>query len=152
MHQHTWADCYGCRTSFADGSFCPKQGPKPGPCTASPHMTLSVSTYAAQLAWWFAHFPRDRFKFITSKQLHAKDPIPILNDIRAFSGIDAIPFRAEMLRDVWGYNGGYNITELTPLDRKATNFLQLYFRQPNADLDALLGNEFGGVPSEIPPL
>lgn len=146
--QKTWAGCYGCRTSFVDSESCPETGLKPDPCNAPPHLALSVSTYAAQLAWWFAHFPRARFKFITSKELHVQDPTPILNDILAFSGIDAAPFQAEMLRNVWEHNGGYDVTNLSSLDHKAIKFLQLYFQQANADLDALLGPDFGGIPPE----
>lgn len=120
------------------------------PCAAQPHLTLSVSTYAAQISWWFAHFPRDRFKFITSAELHAHDATPILNEIIEFTGVDAVPFEPSMLRDVWGYAGGYNVSSLSPIDLKAASFLRLYFRQAEADLRTLLAPlGFRGTPVEI---
>ena len=146
----SWADCYQCRASFADAATCAVKK-SAGPCHATPFLTLSVSTYAAQLSWWFAHFPKERFKFVTSADMHTRDPTPILNSVIDFLGLHAPPFEPAMMRDVWGYNGGYNITDLSALDLKTVEFLQLYFRQGTADLNALLAPlNFKGVPVEIP--
>lgn len=146
----SWAECYGCRATFVDKSTCTSWAYHDEPCHAPPFLTLSVSTYAAQLAWWFAHFPATQFKFVTSSDLHKRDPTPILNSIIDFMGLKTYPFRPSMMRDVWGYDGGYNITNLSPLERKAVEFLQLYYRQSELDLQALLAPlEFQGIPAEI---
>jgi hypothetical protein len=134
----TWADCFGCIISFAAEKECNQWRLHKEPCRAHPIMTLAVSSYAAQLAWWFAHFPPDRFKFFTSTDIHATDPIPFLNSILEFMGLEAHPFSMEILKNVQGYKGEYNITDLSTLDLKAVRLLQLYFRQANADLRELL--------------
>jgi hypothetical protein len=106
----TWADCYRCKTSFTDASACSTWWRlRKGPCTAGPFLTLSVSNYAAQVSWWFAHFPRSQFLFLTSDELHAASPVPVLNKILAFVGLSgsATPFADYMLRNVWGYSGNY---------------------------------------------
>jgi hypothetical protein len=148
----SWADCYRCRTSFADAASCAALPRRRSPCAAQPFRTLSVSMYAAQLSWWFAHFARDRFKIVTSADLHTRDIIPLLDSVIAFTGIDAPNFEPSMMRDVWGYSGGYNITDLSALDLKSVAFLQLFFRQADADLRELLAPlNFSGMPAEIPP-
>jgi hypothetical protein len=132
-----WADCFGCTVSFASKEECSKLRLHKEPCDAKPIHSLSVSTYAAQLSWWFSHFLPDRFKIVLSSDLHS-NPMPILNSIIKFMGLDAGPFKPGMLQNVRGYMGDYNITKLTPLERKTVRLLQLYFRQATADLRELL--------------
>jgi hypothetical protein len=146
----SWSDCYGCSVTFTDKQACAAWSYHTEPCRQAPFLTLSVSTYAVQLAWWFAHFPAHRFKVMTSADLHTIDPTPILNSIIQFSGLHAHPFNKTMLRDVWGYNGGYNITDLSAIELKTVQFLQLFYRQAELDLRALLAPlGFAGIPSEI---
>lgn len=146
----SWAECYGCRATFVDKAKCSSWSFHNEPCHAPPFLTLSVSTYAAQLAWWFAHFPASQFKIVTSADLHVRDPTPILNSVIEFAQLETKPFVPQMMRDVWGYDGGYNITNLSPLERKAVEFLQLYFRQSDLDLNALVAPlGVGAIPQEI---
>lgn len=152
LHPKAWDDCYHCKFTFANETVCrnvlkwDKQ-----PCHAAPFLTLSVSMYAAQLSWWFAHFPKEKFMFITSNELRKGDPIPTLNKVVEFVDMPIPDFRQEMLKNVWGYNGGYNRTELTPLDLHAVRFLSLFYRQSNLDLAELLKNHasFISIPPEI---
>ena len=150
MFPKTWVDCYGCRTSFADGAACAQRRGGRRVCEAPPFLTLSVSMYAAQLSWWFAHFPQNRFMVVTSAEMHAADPTSILNSVSEFTGIHAQPFYPAMMRDVWGYSGGYNATDLSTLDLKAFEYLQLFYRQANADLQALLAPlNVSALPHEV---
>ena len=151
-HPKAWDDCYHCKFTFANETVCrsllkwDKQ-----PCHAPPFLTLSVSMYAAQLSWWFAHFPKEKFMFITSNELRKGDPIAPLNKVVQFMDMDIPDFRKDMLKNVWGYNGGYNRTELTPLDLHAVRFLHLFFRQSSLDLAELLKDDesFLSIPPEI---
>jgi hypothetical protein len=149
----TWADCYGCKVTFPNPKVCasPLVWNKQ-PCHARPFLTLSVSMYAAQLSWWFAHFPKSQFMFITSNELRKDDPLPVLNKVVAFMDMGMPRFRADLLKNVWGYNGGYNITDLSPLDLHTVQYLQLFYRQATQDLEQLLQGraDFSGIPPEIP--
>ena len=89
--------------------------------------------------------------FITSNELRKGDPIAPLNKVVQFMDMPIPNFRQDMLKNVWGYNGGYNRTELTPLDLHAVRFLQLFFRQSNLDLAELLKDDpsFQSIPPEI---
>lgn len=155
-HPKTWADCFRCSFSFIDDELC--TGPpdsQPSPCSASPFLTLSVGDYAAQLAWWFAFFPPESFKIILSYDLHHAPRLPLLNSIRDFAGLQGTPaFTDEMLRGVWGYEGGYNLDELSAHDIKAMRFLRALYSKMNEDLASMLRGtdahaDFAGIPDEI---
>lgn len=152
LYPKAWDDCYRCKFTFANETVCrsllkwDKQ-----PCHAPPFLTLSVSQYAAQLSWWFAHFPKSNFMFLTSSELRKGDPVATLNKVIQFMDMPIPSFRADMLKNVWGYNGGYNKTELSPLDLHTVRFLNLFFRQSNLDLADLLKDHssFFSIPPEI---
>lgn len=89
--------------------------------------------------------------FVTSSELRKGDPIETLNKVVQFMDMPIPNFRQDMLKNVWGYNGGYNKTELTPLDLHTVRFLDLFFRQSNLDLAELLKDHssFFSIPPEI---
>lgn len=139
MFPKTWSDCYSCKVTFPSKRTCKEPWHfNKQPCHAQPFLTLSISMYAAQLSWWFGHFPKSRFMFINSDDLHGKDPLPILNMILDFAEVDGPYFQQKNLQNVWGYNGGYNKSELSDLDLHTVEFLELYFRQADHDLKLLL--------------
>lgn len=147
----TWSDCYSCKVTFPSKQTCQQSWRfNKQPCHAQPFLTLSVSMYAAQLSWWFGHFPKSRFMFINSDDLHGKDTLPLLNTILDFAEVDGPFFQEKNLQNVWGYNGGYNKSELSDLDRHTVTFLELFFRQADHDLKLLLSKTgYPGLKHEL---
>eukprot|EP00892_Ulva_mutabilis_P006868 jgi/Ulvmu1/4553/UM002_0281.1 len=147
----TWSECYSCKVTFPSKKTCDHSWRfNKQPCHAQPFLTLSVSMYAAQLSWWFGHFPKSRFMFINSDDLHGKDPLPILNMILDFAEVDGPYFQEKNLQNVWGYNGGYNKSEVSDLDLHTIKFLELFFRQADHDLKLLLSKTgYPGLKREL---
>jgi len=143
--------CYSCKVTFPSKQTCQQSWRfNKQPCHAQPFLTLSVSMYAAQLSWWFGHFPKSRFMFINSDDLHGKDTLPLLNTILDFAEVDGPFFQEKNLQNVWGYNGGYNKSELSDLDRHTVTFLELFFRQADHDLKLLLSKTgYPGLKHEL---
>lgn len=89
--------------------------------------------------------------FINSDDLHGKDPLPILNTVLDFAEVDGPYFHQKNLQNVWGYNGGYNKSELSDLDLHTVKFLELFFRQADHDLKLLLSKTgYPGLTHEMP--
>lgn len=95
--------------------------------------------YAAQLSWWFAHFPKSSFKFIKTEDL-SHDPLPLLDSILEFAEVDGPVFDEIDLSSVGKVDEGYSVSDITDLDEYAMQFLQLFFRQATRDLDHLISD------------
>eukprot|EP01025_Chloroclados_australasicus_P020203 TRINITY_DN21272_c0_g1_i1.p1 TRINITY_DN21272_c0_g1~~TRINITY_DN21272_c0_g1_i1.p1 ORF type:complete len:236 (-),score=15.24 TRINITY_DN21272_c0_g1_i1:55-666(-) len=152
--KQTWGSCYGCKVTFPEPETCESRsifGKQP--CNAGSFATIGVSTYAAQLAWWFAHFDPSRFKIVKSYDLHHHNQKELLNSIVEFSQLERPRnFTQGELNNVWGYEGGYQVSDLTQSEVQMARLLRLYFRQADEDLQKLLSKthpEVGPIPVEI---
>ena len=108
-------------------------GIDPAPDELRGRSYLSRGRYAEQLERWFAHFPRERFHFVTIDEL-AAHPHQSLDAMHAFLGLPA--HRSESLQPM--FVSGY--PPLAPADRDR---LAAYFRPHNERLYKLLGRDFG---------
>ena len=156
----TWFSCFGCsvdRPGIGRDEVCSAKEPPPT-CNALRY-GIAVSTYAAQLSWWFSFFPPDRFLILRSTDIENPDlskKVDILNKIKAFAGVAGddftLPGKDEMNTPVkgerrwWGgvhtNPGAYNVKKLHVQDAKAMLLLRLLNRQPLADLTSVLHKHY----------
>lgn len=73
----TWGDCWRCYYPTFMKRYC-KSSPADvqealRDCNPPSLPTTHVAYYAAQLAWWLAFFPPERFLILTSAQLHSPE-------------------------------------------------------------------------------
>ena len=150
----TWFNCFGCYI-HAPGEekkeLCSVEEPHPV-CKGST-ILLADSNYAAQLSWWFSFFSPDRFLILRSTDVQTTDlqsRATLLNRIKAFAGVSGDNFpspesdMATSIRE--GHpitnKGHYNLEELIVEDAKALLALRLLYRQPLADLNAILRKHY----------
>jgi len=159
----TWADCFRCQFSHLSTEHCPPNTTAanaavlPAPCSAPSFITLDVGNYAAQLSWWFAFFPPDRFLVLLSTDLKAREEsaqVAVLNKIKKFATVAGPEFNASALRGAREFSGGYNLDNVDAADVKALLALRLIYRQSLMDLRLLLWKDghhrnFAGVSEEL---
>lgn len=73
----TWGDCWRCYYPNFVKRHCEASPPEVREafrgCSPPSLPTTHVAYYAAQLAWWLAFFPPERFLILTSSELHSRE-------------------------------------------------------------------------------
>ncbi len=88
--------------------------------------------YADHIKHWLRHFNRDQFLFIKSEEFF-QDPKQSLDEVYEFLGVEKIYPHNTQAQEVGRY------TNLSADTRKR---VAAYFKQPNDDLVAILGNRY----------
>jgi len=89
--------------------------------------------YLGQLQNWFGHFPRERLLLLRSEDFY-RHPDRALTDVARFLGVPAVPLRVRTT---------YNRRPAPPLAETTRQRLADSYRQPNLDLNRLLGRDLG---------
>jgi hypothetical protein len=93
---------------------------------------LSRGRYADHIKHWFYHFRRDQFLFIKSEEFF-RDPKNSLDEVYDFLGVEKIYPEDTQSQEVGSY---------TDLSADIRDRIGAYFKQPNDDLVALLGDRY----------
>jgi hypothetical protein len=88
--------------------------------------------YADQIKHWLRHFSRDQFLFIKSEEFF-QDPKNSLSEVYDFLGVEKVYPHNLQAQEVGSY---------TDLSVETRRRIEAYFKQPNADLVALLGGRY----------
>ncbi|CAD7699169.1 unnamed protein product, partial [Ostreobium quekettii] len=140
-----WNECFGCLINDESISkYCHGRwymfdnGPNNQRCHDLASDIVSRGLYAAQIAWWFQHFPPEQFLFINSNELF-EDPVREMNRVANFTGLD-VPFTSDMLRRE--KKGAKNTGEYgkfhDALVEESKEMLRKFYLRPNEDLYELL--------------
>eukprot|EP00892_Ulva_mutabilis_P012431 jgi/Ulvmu1/9560/UM053_0049.1 len=143
----TWGDCWRCYYPTFQKKKCHAapaavQDAHRG-CEPPSVPTTHVAYYAAQLAWWLAFFPPERFLILTSAELHSPDrQLQALNSVLEHVGLEgAERFTADMVANISGYQGHYDHS-LDPATQATMADLHRHFDRPSADLQRLMDTYF----------
>ncbi len=90
---------------------------------------IARGRYAQQLSRWLEHFPREQLLVVQAEDLF-EEPVREFGRVVEHLGVAQM---AEPRFDV------YNAGRPTPIDRDASAYLADVFREPNAELEDLLG-------------
>ncbi len=88
--------------------------------------------YADHIRHWLRYFNRDQFLFIKSEEFF-QDPKKSLREVYDFLGVEKVYPHNIQAQEVGSY------TDLSP---KTRHSIEAYFKQPNDDLVALLGDRY----------